>query len=702
MKRLFLLWLAVLLALTACAQDSFAPVGAVPTAQVEVRPTTAEEPTAEPAAVPATAEPVEESGASAGIEALPVESVEPRFAPPAELLPRLARAPVTEAQRAAAAALENELPPDRDEVQLAIAFRGLAGAPAAPSGAAAEPLRVGTVQELIVNNVDLNINSTVQAELKVVGEHAYFWFDRTTGNKQPSPEELAATAAAFDQIYEDVIAFFGSESNPGIDGDPRVHVVNASPLTICDVDEATAHNCGLLGYFSSRDTVPAAVDPRSNEREMFVMNGSYFGSGIYLDTLSHEFRHMIEDNYDINDADWEVEGSAMLAEDLLGFSDGSINRANAFLGNPDQQLNRWTDGNTLPYYGQGYLLNRYLYDRLGTDRYREFATSPLPGFAAVTAVAAAHGLGFTGLDLWLDWLTALAIHDQPNVPNLFRLPAGLRAVQTEAVNKFPAEMETTVNQYAADYYKLFGDGKVTVTFIGSSHVPLLNVPPKSGEMMWVANRANNSDARLTRAFDLRGVAAATLRYSVYRDIERGYDFGYAAVSVDGGRTWQSLDAPGMDGLSPDDNPGNGAFTDRFYTGRGSRWIDEIVDLTPFAGREIQIRFEYVTDPILTFDGLAVDDIAIPEIGFVDDGESDQGWTAEGFVRATGYLPQTWHLQLVTFAAETPVVTRIELAPDQTASFEVDLDPGGGGRPLLIVAATAPMTLNQAHYRLSFE
>ncbi|MCZ7671490.1 MAG: immune inhibitor A [Chloroflexi bacterium] len=70
-------------------------------------------------------------------------------------------------------------------------------------------------------------------------------------------------------------------------------------------------------------------------------------------------------------------------------------------------------------------------------------------------------------------------------------------------------------------------------------------------MMWLANRANYSQAQLTRPVDLTGVNAATLNYKVFHEIERGYDFAYVAVSADNacpepcrsGRSWQPLTAP---------------------------------------------------------------------------------------------------------------------------------------------------------------
>src|SRR5690606_7119678 len=102
-----------------------------------------------------------------------------------------------------------------------------------------------------------------------------------------------------------------------------VHVVNASPIVLCDVTLDTMNFCGLSGYFSAADGLPVAVDGNSNELDMFVMNVTDFGPGYYLSVLGHEFRHMIEDHYDVGDWDWEVEGSATLAMDLLGIEEGA-------------------------------------------------------------------------------------------------------------------------------------------------------------------------------------------------------------------------------------------------------------------------------------------------------------------------------------------------------------------------------------------
>ncbi len=584
-------------------------------------------------------------------------------------------------------------PPERDDIALAVAYRGADGdasiaAAVAPTVAA--PLTVGSRQSFNIGNIEDNTVSQIEAVLAAVGDHAYFWFD--TAVAEPNLDALTATSAAFDGIYAANIANFGNESNPGIDGDPRIYIVHAAPTAICG-----QASCGIAGYFTAENALSRTVNPNSNEHEMFIMNADLFGGSFYLNVLGHEFRHMIEDNHDRGDADWAAEGSATLAEDLLGYPQTGQQRGNMFLQNPDQQLNSWTEGNTLPYYGQGYLLNRAIYDRLGADLYRQFAVSPAYGLQAIDAVAAANGLDLTGEELWLDWLAALAIHNDPNAPDIYRFDGPPLDTVTMTAVAPPHQIETTVAQYAADYYEL-PPGSTTIQFQGQTRASLLPATPPSGAMMWVAQRANYSAPRLTRTVDLRGVAAATLQYAVYADIELGYDFGYVSVSVDNGRTWQSLAAANMQGLATEDDPSDNAYADRFYTGRRQTWVEEQVDLSQFAGQIIQLRFEYVTDLILTYGGLALDNIAIPEIGFYDDAETAvTGWQAEGFIRAAAAMPQPWHLQLITYENGVPVVETLPLNADQTLTFTVNENQ----KAILIIAAAAPFTLEPAHYRLDF-
>uniref|UniRef100_UPI0035AFA9A8 hypothetical protein n=1 Tax=Promineifilum sp. TaxID=2664178 RepID=UPI0035AFA9A8 len=601
MRLTLLLCLTLLLA--GCAFNP--PAGATdPTLPPTVPATTT--PTGAPPTVAPTAAPTRSPGATAATEPAALTTITAPTAAPAG------------DREATAAELTQTAPPLRDDARLAAAFRGANPAATSPAPVAPE---VGAVEPFNVSNVDSNTVSTISAELMGIGEHAYFWFDLAPDAARPDAAGVAEAVAAFDAIYETLYAQLGVEPSA-----ERTHIVHASPGALCD--DAAA--CGLAGYFSTQDLLPRAINPQSNERSMFIMNAWQYGSGNYYDVLAHELRHLLGASYDEGEEDWAVEGGAMLAEDLVGYVDVPQARGSLFLSNPDQQLNSWTDGFTTPYYGQGYLVNRFIYDRLGEALYAQFIADPAPGLSAVDSVAAANGLDLTGEQLWLDWLVSMAVHDDPDAPERYRWGGPeLAPLLTAPVNNRPATFDTTVSQYAADYYELPSSGTTRIEFGGAPAVSLLGAGAPSGERFWYAQRANSSNPRLTRTVDLREVDAATLTYWAFTDIEAGYDFAYVSVSTDGGERWQPLVADGMQGLGPADDPSDAALADRFYSSRRGEWFEERIDLTPYAGQEILLRFEMVTDLIQTWRGFAIDDIAIPEIGFFDDAEQlDAGWTAE--------------------------------------------------------------------------
>ena len=613
----------------------------------------------------------------------------------ATLLPQL-----SDEESDVSAILSKTMPPVRDDFRLARAYRGLVEDPELIDGSVGAPPEIGTRQIFKIMNVVQNTVGEIEAELLAVSDHAYFWFDTGLGSPQPEHVKLEKSAATFDEIYEIVVNYFGSEKNPGIDGDARLHVVNASPIALCGVTEETINECLLSGLVQPADLLPSAVDSRSNEREMFVMNSYRFGSDYYLGVLAHELRHMIEDNYDQSDTDWEKEGSATLSAQLAGFPIGAVDRGNIFLMNPDQQLNNWAEDNIASSYGQGYIMNRYIFDRLGSDLYRQFATNPLPGFAAIDSVAEGNDLNIDGETLWLDWLAALVLHNNQDAAEKYHFSSdGLNTATMTSVLDIPSTIKENVSQYGADYYQLPKDG-VEVSFSGATEASLMDAAPRSGAWFWFAQRANNSNPRLTREVDLTNVDNATLSYQVFADIEYGYDFAYVSVSEDDGQTWFPLAGENMQGLDPEDNPAESAFSDRFYTGRTRQWLQENIDLTLYSGQKILLRFEYVTDPIRTFSGLAIDDISIPEIGFIDDVEQkDLSWMAEGFIRAKETLPQIWHLQLITFDGDTPNVQK--LTTDEGGEIFLSRETLKSDRePILIIAASAPTTLIPADYELN--
>jgi len=618
----------------------------------------------------------------------------------------LSRNPVSEAEQATFEQLGQAVFVEKDPIDLAIAIKGVPG-PIDPVVATESPtLEEGIVQTFWVLNHDTHEWTLIEARLERVTEHAYLWFDKSRELVDKSVYDKAAEA--FEMMYEPDREVYGAEWNPGIDGDPHVYVLHANAKALCNVTEATAHQCGLLGYFSSLDELPAIVEPHSNQHEMFVMNMDMGGIGgeKYLLTLTHEFRHMIEFNYDRHDDDWEVEGTAMMAEDLLGFEGMPFQYANSYIETgTDLQMNTWSVENSIPHYGKGYTFARYIFHRLGQEFYSAWVQHPDRGFFALDSVLAQTGTLLTAHDLWLDFATSVSLLGFKNVLEEYSFGESFQVgiPGKIAINSLPKQVEEEVSQYAFDVYNILSNQSVKVEFTGTTRTLVLeNRLPASGSHYWRSGRANQSDMSLTRDVDLSGVEKATLQYSIYYKLERGYDFAYVLISLDDGKTWQALTSENMQGDKPEDNPADIALTDRFYTGVGKGWVEDKVDLTPYAGKRLLLRFQYITDEVFTASGIALDNVSIPEIGFYDDIEtSGEGWEAQGFSRVTAYMPQRFDLVLITFdAAGVPSIQHMEVAEDNSAAFEIALAKDSD-QALLLVAASNPAILTPASYSLSF-
>ncbi len=81
------------------------------------------------------------------------------------------------------------------------------------------------------------------------------------------------------------------------------------------------------------------------------------------------------------------------------------------------------------------------------------------------------------------------------------------------------------------------------------------------------------------------------------------------LSVDGGRTWRIIETPGT---SPENPIGNGFGPG--YTGRSGGRLPESVDLSPFAGEDLWVRFQYITDDAVNASGACFRGLSIKTAG----------------------------------------------------------------------------------------
>lgn len=585
------------------------------------------------------------------------------------------------------AALATALPLPRDQVELAEAFKGLGDIPAV---ARTTPLtvQVGDVETFWVADLRTDTNYEVKAELRYAGPVVLMYVDTGVEVEQSAIER---SAKDFEQrIYARTRALFGNELAPGVDGDPRLTILN-TPLQ------------GAGGYFSSADGVVKAVNRFSNEREMFVIgiNSYELGSDAYGSTLAHEFQHMIEWNVARRSPSWFNEGMSTLAEDMNGYIDNGLGRL--YLANPDLQLTTWSAdaAETGNHYGASQLFLRYFQEQYAGERglaelIQADAGNNLAAFARIAARRRPEITRFA--DVYADWVVANVLND-PGVEG-GRYAYALLPGEAEPIRPASTEAGVSVNQFGVDYYGELA-GPLALEFDGSDTVQLVGALPRDGHTMWWSNRGDDGVQTLTREFDLTGVKSATLEFSTWFEIELDWDYGFVAVSTDGSKNWATLPGRHTTTSNPQDqNFGHGLTGVSGAPGtepdKGVRgqWVEERIDLTPYAGQRIQLRFWVVNDAAYNAQGMLIDNIRIPELGYADRVEQgDGGWVAQGFVRTSGVLPQEWALRLIRRAGGATTVEQVPVDAQGRARVEL----AAGERGILAVMGATPLTTEPASY-----
>ena len=522
---------------------------------------------------------------------------------------------------------------------------------------------------------------TVTAALRAVSEHAYFFVQR--GADVGEGEVDAAVRTFEEEVWPAVTNAFGLPPIPGVDGDPRIVLLHADL------------GSGLGGYVWSEDAYPRSVVPHSNQREIVYLNLTLrpLGSAFYGRTLAHELQHLIHRQADFGEDSWVNEGLSEAAAALIG-GPGSYD---AFLRRPDLQLNDWAEGlERGAHYDASGLFFTYLLEQSEGDL-RELTSASGDGVAGVRAYLSASGEQRTFADVVADWAVANLL-DQSQGPYGYRT-LDPPAAATQRING-PGAREGTLDQFAADYLELHADdfaGEPTFAFEGDRDVPIVAIPESDGAFWW-SNRGDSIDATLTRELDLTNVSQATLTFRTWYDIERWFDYGYVAVSNDGGDTWSALAGERTtadDPLAVAYGPG---YTGVSGGGSSPRWVEERIDLSSYAGTRILLRFEYVTDDGLHGRGWLIDDVAVPEIGFFDDAESNgESWQRAGFLRVVEPLPQRFELRLVTLRP-TQRVEEIALDGENRAQIRLTGLGTEYDRAVIVIIAVTEGTTEPAGYR----
>jgi immune inhibitor A len=548
-------------------------------------------------------------------------------------------------------------------------------------------LPIGHVDRFFVAN---SANGFTQrtASLRVKTPHAYFYVEQGISIDR---QALTRAAITFEQrTYPTDRMLFGSEQAPGNGENPHITIFNG-------------HVEGAAAYFSSADLFPRAVNPFSNERKMiYVSLGTLQpGSRLYDLSLAHEFQHMIHFRQHPADEAWINEGSSVLAQVLNGYDATHYDVAKAQA--PGAPLDAFDATRYDPYYGGGYLWMLYLYEHFGGARVTrlEIADRGLSHMALFDDMLAKLGSPVNANQVFADWVVANILNDRHISGGRYgyERPVPVSSVTTSGT--VPFSWQRSIRQYAADYLAVANPQRkpFTLSFRGQPNVPLLNTTtPAAG--FWWSNRGDGVDTTLTLPdVSLKGVPHATLRYRIWYDLESGFDYGYAEISSDGGKTWIAQATAHTTSANP-----NGNNLAVGYTGSScgplSRphgcWLDERIDLSAYSGKHVLVRFEQVTDDEYNGQGLAISGLHIPEIG-LDGDNASQGWQAKGWVRAGNSVAEQWIVQAILYSNGGVRVLPMPIGTNNRGSLRI---PAGTTRVLVVVSPVAPQTTLPGQYHIS--
>jgi hypothetical protein len=540
--------------------------------------------------------------------------------------------------------------------------------------------RVGDVRSFFIYDLQANQPLEVRATLLAQTEHADIW---AQDGQRLSREEADRAGKTFeDAVYPRVTAAFGLPA-PAPNGAPgRISILHVGLR-------------GAGGYFSGGDQLPRALVPYSNEQQIVYLDlgAARPGSDGYAGLLAHEFQHLVHQQSNPHADTWINEGFSEVADEMLGGGNAFLRR---FETAPNTQLNAWpADTSTAPHYGAAHSFLRYLLHRFGgLARAKDLIDSDANGVNSVERYLRTNfGTGF--LDVFAGWTVANLLdqdgdgpYSQPEIDH-----------HTRDIEKLPrsGSGDGIVSQFGTRYLEVDPDGRdLTIRFDGSDSVQPVPVSPVSGAGFWWSNRADSLDSTLTREVDLSAVQSATLRFKLWFDIESDYDYAYVSVSRDGGRTWQPLPGQHTTERDPLQIAYGPAYSGRSGGGDTAEWIDESIDLSPFAGGRILLRFEYVTDEATVADGLAIDDLTVPEINLRDDMETAGAWQSSGFLRIAEPLRQQFIVQVVESSQNnTTTVRRINLDAASDAQITI---PESTDKATLIISGATLGTTQPAAYR----
>jgi hypothetical protein len=530
-----------------------------------------------------------------------------------------------------------------------------------------------------------------------------------------STSQLSYLLSEFDNnIYPTVSTVFGEPLPRGDEG-------QKTWILIFNIRDASYYDCTqtsyVAGYFSASESA------ENNKNIMHIDSYDWqdrVGPDVnrpflYEGTFAHEFEHLVHFDIDPDEPSWVDEGLADLSGFLCGYghSDGHIFYYLAY--HPITALTFWGSG--LEDYGASYLFQLYLYEKFGgQDFVTALVHEQANGITGIENTLAAFGYKERFDEIFDNWTIANYIDDTEKAGgkygyetlemgtsdsrgatiewvlyNIWDVPPAESPFEEPSDWFPPPDGGYEPQPYTAHYFRFFNDKAAKVYIDGDDFA---GTPAYSGTYEWYSDADAWAWRSFYQTFSIPS-GGATLNFYTFFEIEENWDYGYVEIHDLTTDQWYTLDAAGtVDYVAhAQDNPNTPVEREpttykaagqwHAFTGTSGGWMPVSMDLTPFAGHDIDLYFTTWQDGAFTLQMMYVDDIAIPEIGFFDDVESgEDGWVTTGWYVTDGILANGFGVQ--TFDTKWVPTARYPEPPDNSAMelhsvslMQVDADTQSG-------------------------
>ncbi|REJ10363.1 immune inhibitor A domain-containing protein [Halobacillus trueperi] len=169
--------------------------------------------------------------------------------------------------------------------------------------------------------------------------------------------------------------------------------------------------------------------------------------------------------------------------------------------------------------------------------------------------------------------------------------------------------------------------------------------PASGEYEYFSGSADEMHNYLTTTVHLTNATSAEFNFKAWYDIETDWDYAYVTVNGE----------PIPSDITTDTNP-HDSNLGHGITGSSDGWIDASFDLSAYAGQEVEVAIEYVTDAAVSNPGLYADDLSVVVDGeevLFDDAEGEAKFNLDGFTKDDG-IKRSDHYYLLEWRSHNGV------------------------------------------------